>query len=182
MAAGEIPDLKATYEYVMKMNVEGIQKLREDKEKEIQGVETTRKTIETLGKNARFKGYVNLGPLCRIYATIKHTGEFEVRYEERAKGEYAATLTKEQTLDFLERRKKDFTMDLQLYDGQLDQLAKRMTIEDDLPLADTAEMPDKILSDQGVAIKQGNFFEIIEKVDGDVKPKSKRISRVRTKT
>nr|XP_022919905.1 uncharacterized protein LOC111428563 [Onthophagus taurus] len=139
--------------------------------------ETTINNIKELAKHPRHKSYIKICSLAYIEAFVNHTGEYNVTYSP----DYQATLTKDQTIEYLEEQLTGERGNLNMFIAEKDQLERRLGYDfcesDDVP--DVSEMPESILSDKGMAFKRGNFFEIVEEDDEPYLGKSKRISKVK---
>lgn len=172
--------LEKTFNEITQNNIETIQQKQKEITEKCEQIDEIISTIKELTKHARYTAYVSLTPLCKINATIKHTGEYNVKFNEN----YQCTMTADQTIEYLDKKRKDLKIDRDIYEGQLIQLMKRLNIEEDVLSLEMEDMPDKIYSEKGVAVKDGMFYEIIEKVDDDPMEETKgkeRISRVKTK-
>lgn len=148
-------------------NIEQIEK----KQTEIQN---TIDSINTLSKHAQAQSLIKICPRAYVMATVKHTGEYNVEMN----SDYQCTLTKDQTVEFLEEQLAEQNGILTNYIIQKEQLTKRLGFNvdeiDDIP--DTRDMPEKIVTDKGIAFKQGPYYEIME-VEEDV-PYTKNKKRI----
>ncbi|GJQ77425.1 hypothetical protein Trydic_g20823 [Trypoxylus dichotomus] len=158
-------------------NLEELDRKIQQVEKKCGEIKDTMDNIKILCKHAQAKGIVKVAPRAYITTTIKHTGEYNVEMNP----EYQCTLTKEQTLEFLEEQLMEQHGILENYKVQKEQLTKRLSFnaEETNDIPDTAEMPDKIITEKGIAFKQGPFYEIMEVEENVPHVKStKRISRI----
>lgn len=142
-----------------------------------QEIEQTMYNINTLSQHAQAEACIKICPRAYIPAIIKHTGEYNVEVN----SEYQCTLTKDQTIEYLKEQLSEQSGILENYRIQKEQLTKRLgfneTEVDDIP--DTENMPDKIITEKGIAFKQGNFYEIME-IEADVpyEKNKRRISKI----
>lgn len=173
-----------SYRQTTKKNIDDVEIKQHEAKQKCKTIDETISTIQTLSQDARRAGYIKLSPLCHIYATIKHTGEYNVHFNDN----YKSVLTAKQTIDYLERKKKDIEFDLEIYENQVSQLTKRLNIEDlfaipdeEMPAPNLEDMPEQITSDLGVAMKKGGFYEILEVDESSPYSKpNKRVSRIKT--
>lgn len=158
---------------VISNNLQEIDNNVQREEKKRLEIEDTIENVKILSRHAQAQAFVKICPRAYISATIKHTGEYNVEVN----SEYQCTLTKDQTVEFLEEQLMEQNGILENYRIQKEQLEKRLSFnseEDELP--DTRNMPEKIVTEKGIAFKQGPLYEIVE-IETDI-PYVKNITRI----
>lgn len=122
--------------------------------------------IKVLGNYPEHDGLIPLTKLLYMKGSIKHTGEYHV-HKAAHPNPFVFMKTLNQISEDFDNAIALKEKDIEKAKYSLYQLQERKDIlcghsnEDGLSLEDT-DLPEEIISDKGIAVKVGNFYEIFE--------------------
>ncbi|KAK9875997.1 hypothetical protein WA026_011098 [Henosepilachna vigintioctopunctata] len=132
---------------------------QKEKEKEIESLTETINHVKLLGTEPQWDAMIPLGKLIYIPGKIVHTGEYLL--EKKSYPYSFETLsTSQQTVDCLEQKKNVCEEQLEKFseiDKQLKERLEHLDCKDNV-----YNLPDQIVCDKGVAVRVGEFYEILE--------------------
>ncbi|KAL3270845.1 hypothetical protein HHI36_021363 [Cryptolaemus montrouzieri] len=134
-----------------------------EKKVQIEKLTETIKNLKFLGSQPEWDSIIPLGKRIYIPGKIIHTGEYLL---EKKSYPYSFNVlaTIEQTVDCLEEKKEVCEEHLEKYGDIERQLKERMELLGgiDGKSDNVCDLPEKIMSDKGVAVRVGEFYEILE--------------------
>ncbi|XP_049824810.1 uncharacterized protein LOC126265932 [Aethina tumida] len=140
--------------------------------KNIAQLELNKASVNQLSEYPEHEALIPLGKNIFMPGRLIHTGEFEVRVDAEPYS-YQVLKSWKQTMQGIDERIKQQKKVLKDVETVINQIQERKNVilglesesqllKDELPVADLSGMPLSIESDKGVAVKVGNYFEIIE--------------------
>lgn len=148
-------EFKALIEEDVAKNTENL----ENTAKEIDKLSSAIENVKLLGEKPEWDGII---PLCkRLYipGKIVHTGEYFLEKKSHPYS-FSVLTTKDKTLEILESKKELYKEYMEKYKEIERQLEERIELLGGK--GGVSDAPDKIESDRGIAVKVGEFYEIIE--------------------
>ncbi|EFA04900.1 hypothetical protein TcasGA2_TC014964 [Tribolium castaneum] len=119
----------------------------------------TSENVRTLGKKVEHQSLIPLGANIYVNGLITHTGEYfldKVAFPES----YSVVETLDNTIKLLETRIKTQSELLKKGEDSRTQISERIRLLEDGDGND--DLPKEIVSDRGVALKVGDYYEIVE--------------------
>lgn len=139
--------------------------------KEFSKYEDMIENIETLSEQPRWSSLIQVSKRVYFPGTVKHTGEYMLEMQGHPSS-YQVLLTSAQTVDHLQEKLSEQKKRIQLLENvrvQLDQRAELLTgSQSKQEVGDSSakdSLPEEIVSDKGVALRVGEFYEIVEYED-----------------
>lgn len=139
--------------------------------KEFSKYEDMIENIETLSEQPRWSSLIQVSKRVYFPGTVKHTGEYMLEMQGHPSS-YQVLLTSAQTVDHLQEKLSEQKKRIQLLENvrvQLDQRAELLTgSQSKQEVGDSTakdSLPEEIVSDKGVALRVGEFYEIVEYED-----------------
>lgn len=137
----------------------------EDAKKQHHELGETIANIESLGKYPEHTSFIPLGKNIYVKGKIVHTGEYYVKKTASPRS-YIILKSLEQTLTALQDELKSKDKDIEKIEYANYQLKERMKLlkgsDEDKDISQSEDLPNEIKSDKGVAVKIGEFYEILE--------------------
>ncbi|XP_023311264.1 uncharacterized protein LOC111691946 [Anoplophora glabripennis] len=136
----------------------------EDTKKEHRELQETVTNLECLGKYPEQTSFIPLGKNIYMKGKIVHTGECYVK-KTASPESYIVLKSLEQTLNSLQDELKLKYRDIEKIEYSNYQLKERMKLlkgNEDEEISEVEQLPKEIKSDKGVAVKVGEFYEILE--------------------
>lgn len=126
--------------------------------KSIENLQLTKENLRILAQKVEHPALIPLGRNIYVNATIKHTGEYFIDHK-ATPNSYSRLETLENTIKSLEKRIRHETDNLDKAQCCQSQIEERIKL---LKLESGDQTSNKIVSDKGVALQVGEFYEIIE--------------------
>lgn len=155
-------------------------RLQAEIEGTIKSLNGTREQIKELSKQSEHQALIPLGKKLYMPGTVVHTGEYLVT-RTAYPSSYSVLKTLDQTVSYLEDLAIDQKDQLEKAELAVTQLTERkrlllgqrggdmgavqqitQDLEDQRLAEEVSEMPNEIRSEKGVAVKVGDYFEIME--------------------
>jgi prefoldin subunit 5 len=127
---------------------------------QLEKLRSTVVNVKTLGEKVEHPSLIPLGKNIYVNATIKHTGEYfmdKLAFPES----YSVLETLDKTVTLLEDKIKKQSQQLEKNEAAKVQVEERIKLFEGDEIDDNTG-PEKIFSDKGVAVKVGDFYEIVE--------------------
>lgn len=132
--------------------------------KEIENIKNTIQHIESLSQQPQWTGLIPMGKRIYMKGSIVHTGEYLIE-KQGYPSNYSYLATKVQAVESLKNTLKDLEHEETQFNEMIKQLNERMSLlntNTSIESENNLDLPEEIIADKGVAIKVGDFYEIIE--------------------